>query len=440
MQILKWTYKVFPDWVQWLSEVPDHRVKNRCQYQIEHILFLGILLFITRSRSLRSFVIDHKSSLESLKNFKQWIAIKHIPTDDELRYVLQTISTRTLNRILKLMHQVLERKKIIIDKLLNQFELVSMDGTGQLASFKIACEKCLTRNLSATGEVLFMHGQLLLSLTDPKGLYSLPLQFEPIERSDTETEYSKNDCELNAAKRLIEKLKPQFPKRSFCFLGDNLFAVEPITKQILEKGWHFIFTAKPERNQELFLMYEYVYEKKKTFECTIKNKKDPTQTGNTLKYSWSNGLPIKQAKFKEDVLQVNLLNFEEINPQGEIVYKSSWMTDIPIDEQNVQQLAKAARARFAIENRNFNEQKNLGFNTEHNFGHKGNLPNVFFGLAQIAQLISELFSFWKPAKAWIKEAGSKRRYFEKLGVLLCSVIFMDPFDPIIYLKFEFDSS
>ena len=45
---------------------------------------------------------------------------------------------------------------------------------------------------------VYYYGQLLASITNIKANYSLPLQFEPIERSDIETEYSKNDCELNA--------------------------------------------------------------------------------------------------------------------------------------------------------------------------------------------------------------------------------------------------
>jgi hypothetical protein len=311
-------------------------------------------------------------------------------------------------------------------------ELVVLDGTGQISSTKIACEKCLTRD-PATGERLHMHGQLLASLTNLAATYALPLQFEPIERSDTETQYSKNDCELNAAKRLIQKMKTEFPKRSFCFLGDNLFAVEPMATLVLEKGWNFIFTAKPERNIELFFMFDYAHEKKETL--TTKDSE-----GHTHCFTWSNQLPIKQAKFKEPVLQVNLLTYELVDADGILIFKSAWLTDITIDQQNVKQIATAGRARFVIENRNFNEQKNLGFQTEHNFGHFGNLPNVFFALAQIAQLITELFRFWEPAKKWIREVGSKRRYFERLAVLVTSKILDDDDPPSLYLKFSFNSS
>ena len=228
------------------------------------------------------------------------------------------------------------------------------------------------------------------------------------------------------------KLKAQFPKRNFCFLGDNLFGVDPIIRMMKDRQWHFVITAKPERNKELFFMYDYVHERKQVLEIVDSKK-------NIHKYFWSNGLPLKNYSKSETPIEVNLLEYEEISSEGELIYKSSWMTDFSINKDNVKTLVKAGRARFVIENRNFNEQKNLGFHTEHNFGHFGNLPNVFFGLAQIAQLITELFCHWKEGKLAIESIGSKRRYFERLAVMIgCQVLPEDEW-PILYLKFDFNS-
>jgi hypothetical protein len=345
---------------------------------------------------------------------------------------LQTVSTKSLNNLLREFHQKLERKKILCQqKLFARHELVVLDGTGQISSKKIHCEKCLTKTLSS-GDICYYHGQLLASITNISASYSLPLQFEPIEQDDVDTEYSKNDCEINAAKRLLTKLKSQFPKRSFCFLGDNLFAVDPIVRMMKERQWHFIITAKPERNKELFFMYDYVYEKKRRLECV-------DSKGSIHRYCWSNGLPLKSYNKSEVPINVNLFEYEEVSSKGELIYKNSWMTDFLISKDNVRVLTKAGRNRFVIENRNFNEQKNLGFNTEHNFGHFGNLPNVFFGLAQVAQLITELFCHWKEGKLAINSIGSKRRYFERLAVMIGCLVLPEDEWPIVYLKFDFNS-
>ncbi len=81
------------------------------------------------------------------------------------------------------------------------------------------------------------------------------------------------------------------------------------------------------------------------------------------------------------------------------------MTNLEITFDNVKKLAQVGRARFVI---------------EHNFGHRENLPNVFFGLAQVAQLITEMFRFWRTGKTEINKIGSKRRYFERLAVQISS--------------------
>ncbi len=61
-----------------------------------------------------------------------------MPSDDDLRYCLQTVSTKSLNDLLKDFHQTLERKKILSNqKLFDRHELISLDGTGQISSQKI---------------------------------------------------------------------------------------------------------------------------------------------------------------------------------------------------------------------------------------------------------------------------------------------------------------
>ena len=436
MTIFKFAYRMWPNLIRAITNnIQEHRVKGRCSYTIEQAVFCGLMVFVLRYRSLRSFCFENKNNPRSLKNFQKWITISDVPSDDELRYILQCVSTRSLNNLLKEYHQRIERNKILYQqKIFGKYESISVDGTGQLSSSKLKGEKYLTKK-NTTGGTTYYHGQLLASLTNTSANYALPLQFEPIEKNESSTEYSKNDCELNAGKRLFENLKKQFPKRSFLILADNLFGVDPIVNQILNFGWSFVITAKPERNKELFLMYDYIHEKQQNYE--YKNS-----DGVICKFKWSNKLPLKYYPKNENEILVNLLFYEEINSEGEVIFCSSWMTNLEITSDNVKKLAQVGRARFVIENRNFNEQKKLGFGTEHNFGHRENLPNVFFGLAQVAQLITEMFRFWRTGKAEINKIGSKRRYFERLAVQISSYEILDSGNgfPIFYLKFDFDSA
>jgi hypothetical protein len=68
-------------------------------------------------------------------------------------------------------------------------------------------------------------------------------------------------------------------------------------------------------------------------------------------------------------------------------------------------------------------------------GHFGNLPNIFFGLALVAQCLTQLFCTWGRARLWIKNAGSRRRYFEQLSIMISRTAIDDDGIPILYCKY-----
>ena len=71
---------------------------------------------------------------------------------------------------------------------------------------------------------------------------------------------------------------------------------------------------------------------------------------------------------KEAVL-VNWCEVTVRNPQEEVIFRNSYITDFVIDDRNVMTLVKSGRARWKIENEHHNTLKNQGYLLEHNFGH-----------------------------------------------------------------------
>ena len=62
----------------------------------------------------------------------------------------------------------------------------------------------------------------------------------------------KQDCELNAAKRLLARIKKEYPRLPILLQGDVLYAVEPIMKLCREKyHWEYLFTQKDTRQKGL---------------------------------------------------------------------------------------------------------------------------------------------------------------------------------------------
>jgi hypothetical protein len=67
---------------------------------------------------------------------------------------------------------------------------------------------------------------------------------------------------------------------------------------------------------------------------------------------------------------------------------------MPFDSKNVAKIVEAGRARWKIENGNFNVLKNQGYNFEHNYGHdKKTHAAVFICLCAIAYNIHVLTHF-----------------------------------------------
>ena len=84
MQIMKFTYRI-----------------------PQQVVFSGLMLFIMRYRSLRSYCLENENNPYAILNFQRWITITDIPNDDEFRYCLQTVSTNSLNLLLKDYHQTI---------------------------------------------------------------------------------------------------------------------------------------------------------------------------------------------------------------------------------------------------------------------------------------------------------------------------------------------
>jgi len=77
--------------------------------------------------------------------------------------------------------------------------------------------------------------------------------------------------------------------------------------------------------------------------------------------------------------------------KGKRTYHNSWITNMPVTDNNVTKLVKAGRARWKIENECFNTLKNQGYHIEHNFGHgNNNLSMTFFLLNLLAFLVHQI--------------------------------------------------
>lgn len=78
-----------------------------------------------------------------------------------------------------------------------------------------------------------------------KIIISLGTEFIENEKEDV----SKQDCELNAAKRLLKRIKQEYPKLPVCTQGDVLYGAEPVMGCAGKMAGNIFFRKrKPDRD------------------------------------------------------------------------------------------------------------------------------------------------------------------------------------------------
>ena len=194
------------------------------------VFFMGSPSFLGHQRALAE---GHGRS-----NCQTLFGMIAIPTDAYIRQMLDGASPASFD---PLFFQAVGTDGVLaLFQRLNGRVLIALDGTECFCSRKIHCPRCSTRKRSDGGTEYF-HSFLGASIVAPGHQQVLPLPPEFIAPQDGA---EKQDCERNAAKRWLTRhgsaMRPLRP----VFLGDDLFACQPIAATVQQEGGNFIFTCK----------------------------------------------------------------------------------------------------------------------------------------------------------------------------------------------------
>lgn len=366
------------------------------------VFFMGSPSFLGHQRALAE---GHGRS-----NCQTLFGMTAIPTDAHIRQMLDGAPPEAFDPLFF--------KAIVAEGVLDPFRrldgrvLIALDGTECFCSRKIRCPRCSTRRRSDGGTEYF-HSFLGASIVAPGHQQVLPLPPEFIAPQDGA---EKQDCERNAAKRWLARHGPAVAALRPVFLGDDLFACQPIAAAVQQAGGNFIFTCKPASHQTIteYLTGAELAEHRQT--VVTRGKR------TTTIHRWLSAVPMRAT---DDALIVNWFSVEILNGKGKRTYHNSFVTDLPVTAATVAELAACGRARWKIENETFNVLKSNGYNLEHNFGHgKETLASVLVTLNLLA------FAFHTAARlavlAWrdaVIARGAAYRFFEHLRTVTAYVVF-----------------
>lgn len=237
------------------------------------------------------------------------------------------------------------------------------------------CAQCAQKHHN-NGTTTYYHQMLGAVLVHPDHREVFALAPEPILKPDGA---QKNDCERNAAKRLLTDLRREHPHLKLIVVEGALAPNAPHIRHLQALELRFILCAKQSDHQFLFA---WVDATEQTTEASFSDAH-----GCRHRFRYLNGVPLNDANFD---LEVNFLQYWEHAPDGTVTH-FAWATDIPINDSNLMTRMRGARARWKIENETFNTLKNQGYRFEHNFGHgHRHLSTVLMHLMMLAFLIDQI--------------------------------------------------
>ena len=295
---------------------------------------------------------------------------------------------------------------------LGDHHLIALDGTEYHCSRKISCPNCCHRKRN-DGSVEYYHQMVCGVLLAPGHERALPLAPAFISPQDGA---EKQDCESRAARRWLAARGPGLAHLKPVYLGDDLYSRQPICESVQALGADFLFVAKPASHPTLMDWLSGI---------ELPSREDRVKKGRrfqTHRTRWLEAVPIRDGT---DAALVNWLEIEIVNAAGKVTYRNSWVTSLPLSEDNVAELAAAGRARWKVENETFNVLKTKGYNLEHNFGHgKDNLSALLVTMNLLAFAWHTLCDL--TVRAWQKarqRIATRKRFFQDLGAITGYLLF-----------------
>ena len=213
------------------ARLPDYRVGDS-EITLTDALMSAFAMFSLKAPSLLAF---DKERAEG--NLHTIYGIARVPCDTHMREILDPVSPKLLRPVFKSIFRQLQRGKALeAMTFLDGYYLLALDGTEYFSSKTIHCASCLHK-VHRNGSRTYYHQILGAAIVHPEQRAVIPLMPEPIVQHDG---MGKNDCERNAAKRFVAKLRQDHPHLKFMVTEDSLRSNAPHIETLHAHGLHYI--------------------------------------------------------------------------------------------------------------------------------------------------------------------------------------------------------
>jgi hypothetical protein len=290
---------------------------------------------------------------------------------------------------------------------LDGHSFLAREGTEYFSSRTLPCASCLPK-VHRTGTGTYDHQMLGAAIVPPDQRAVLPRMPEPIVRHEGT---ANKDCERNAAKRFVAKLRQDHPPLKGMITADRLRANAPPIETLHASGLPYILGGKAGAHASLFQEGEAA---EQTGRVTSYARHDRA-AGLVHRCRFLHDVPLKASP--AEVRGHGVEYGERGQDKGQHV---SGVPDLRVNKRHVLHLMRGGRARWKSANETCNTLKNQGDHLEHKDGHgEQHLSVVCARLMRLAFLgdqAQQLCGAFCQA-VWAK-LGSKRLLWERMRALL----------------------
>jgi hypothetical protein len=398
--------------------IADQRDPRRITWEMPAVLMSAFAMLFFQHASL----LEYQRRMQKRRgrsNLERVFLVEEIPSDTQMREILDGVPTEPLRRVLPQTFDQMRRvgwtTRFVTEVGGEKYYPTVLDGSEYFHSTQIHCPSCLSQR-QANGETHYSHVVVGATVTRASSHAILPLDAEEVHNTDG---HQKQDCELTAAKRLVTRLRAEHRQLSMCIVGDDLYGHEPFIEELGALRMSFVLVAKPTSHVALF---EQLEEREQRGECVRGGWEEGTgRHRRSFEYRSAAAVPLTRS----GAVRVNFLEVWERRADGLIGYHNSWVTDFLVTPETVAAIMGIGRSRWKIENEQFNVHKNHGYEVEHNYGHgQQTLSMVFYLLNLLAFVAHKLLEFGDRLYQQCR-AGESRR---GLWTLFRSAFYLIEFD------------
>ncbi len=216
------------------ASLPDKRTGSNIRYEMADFGLSAFSLFFMQSPSF----LAHQRALSRARersNGETLFAMSRIPTDNQIRAMLDPVTPDRLYPLFASLRERLERGGGLRPfRRLDGHLLVALDGTEYFCSAKISRSNG-SRRKRGDGAVEYHHNMVTAARVAPGHARAIPLAPEVVVPQDGQ---EKQDCESRAARRWLAAHGPGLARLKPICIGDDLYSRQPICETVQAAGGH----------------------------------------------------------------------------------------------------------------------------------------------------------------------------------------------------------